>query len=166
MTNAEQKSLSELTQLVKDLRTQNADFKQAMEIKVANLEKQVEQKHLPFSLESEVVKAAQNSITTALAAAMTGYNSPLVKYASNVVSKYQNALESLFDEAVKDGIQTDEFKARVREVLISKIAKTMISGVDGSIDKTINLMKQDAVFRSRLTLAVNNLVEEFLEQSN
>jgi hypothetical protein len=164
MTTKEQQTVDQLYRVITDQRESFKEFRQAMELKAASLEKQVEQKHMPLSLETEVVNAAQNAITTALASAMTGYASPLVKYATNVVSKYQGSLEAIFDEAVREGISTDEFKVRVREVMISKIAKTMISGVDGSIDKTINLMKQDQVFRSRLTLSVNNLVEEFLAQ--
>jgi hypothetical protein len=162
MTNKEQQTVDQLYGLVRELKASNDQFKVAMDAKVSLLEKQLEQKHFPLSLETEVVKAAQNAISTALASAMTGYNSPLTKYATNVVAKYQNSLEAIFDDAVREGINTDEFKVRVREVMLSKIAKTMISGVDGSIDKTINLMKQDAVFRSRLTLAVNALVEEFI----
>lgn len=164
MTTKEQQTVDQLYKIITEQRAGFQEFKQAMELKVASLEKQVEQKHIPLSLETEVVNAAQNAITTALSAAMTGYGSPLTKYATNVVAKYQNSLEAIFDDAVREGIKTDEFKARVREVMITKIAKTMISGVDGSIDKTINLMKQDQVFRSRLTLSVNALVEEFLAQ--
>jgi hypothetical protein len=165
MTTKEQQTVDQLCKIIADQREGFKEFKEAMELKISSLEKQVEQKHMPLSLETEVVKVAQNAITTALTSAMTGYGSPLVKYATNVVAKYQSSLEAIFDNAVREGINTDEFKSRVREVLISKIAKTMISGVDGSIDKTINLMKQDQVFRSRLTLSVNTLVEEFLGQS-
>lgn len=164
MTTKEQQTVDQLCKIITDQRAGFQEFKQAMELKLASLEKQVEQKHMPLSLETEVVNAAQNAITTALATAMTGYGSPLTKYATNVVAKYQNSLEAIFDDAVREGIKTDEFKARVRDVMITKIAKTMISGVDGSIDKTINLMKQDQVFRSRLTLSINTLVEEFLAQ--
>lgn len=42
----------------------------------------------------------------------------------------------------------------------------MISGIDGSVDRVINKMKQDSVFRSRLTLSVNGLVNEFLKEQN
>lgn len=162
MTTKEQQTVDQLHAIMRELRDSNNQFKSAMEAKVSALEKQVEQKHLPLSLETEVINAAQSSIAQALATAMTGYNSPLIKFATNVVNKYQSTLESLFDEAVKEGIQTEEFKIRVREVMISKIAKTMIAGVDGSIDKTIHQMKQDPIFRSRLTLAVNGLVDEFV----
>lgn len=164
MTTKEQQTIDSLHKLVFDLRAENAGFKDSVTRLVAGLSEKVDQKHVPIHLENDIVAAVQTSITTALNTALTGYQSPLVKYAANVVNRYQTQIEAIFDDAVKQGIGTEEFKARVREVLLNKIAKTMISGVDGSIDKTINLMKQDQVFRSRLTLSVNQLVEEFLEK--
>lgn len=117
-----------------------------------------------LALEHEVSKAVHSSIEKAFTDALGGYNSPLQKYAINVVAKYQTNIESVIDDVVCEAIKTEEFKQRVREVLLHKIAKTMISGIDGSVDKTINAMKQDAIFRSRLTLSVNTLVEEFLKK--
>jgi transposase-like protein len=162
MTNQEQKTVNDLYKIASDLKDSNAKLRDEVEQRVKAVESKVDQKHLPLSMEGEVVNAVHASISKAFNDALSGYNSPLQKYALNVVAKYQTSIESVFDDVVKEAIKTDEFKQRVREVLIHKIAKTMISGIDGSVDKTINQMKQDAVFRSRLTLSVNNLVNEFL----
>ena len=131
-------------------------------MRIKSIDNKVEQKHIPLSLETECLNAVHASVSKAFTDALGGYNSPLQKYALNVVQKYQSSIEGVFDEVVKEAIKTDSFRERVREVLLHKIAKTMISGIDGSVDKTINQMKQDAIFRSRLTLCVNNLVEEFI----
>ena len=162
MTTTEQKTVNDLYKIASDLRESNKLLRDEVEQRLKGVETKVEQKHIPLSLEDEVTKAVHSSITKAFNDALGGYNSPLQKYALNVVSKYQASIESVFDEVVKEAIQTDEFKQRVREVLLHKIAKTMISGIDGSVDKTVNQMKQDSVFRSRLTLAVNGLVDEFI----
>lgn len=162
MTEQEKRQVSSLVELVDRLTKQNDIYRDLLTKKVDSLEKKVEEKHIPVQLEDEIMKAADAAISKALSEAMTGYNSPLTKYAHNVVQKYQTQIESIFDQVVGEAIRTDEFKVRVREVMLNKIAKTMISGIDGSIDKTINLMKQDAIFRSRLTLSVNGLVDEFL----
>lgn len=164
MTEQEKRQVSSLVDAVDRLVKANEIYRQLLTDKVNSLEKKVEEKHLPITLEHEVLAAVQASIFKALSESMTGYSSPLVKYAQNVVQKYQTEIEGTFDDVVKEAIRTDDFKIRVREVLLNKIAKTMISGVDGSIDKTINLMKQDAIFRSRLTLSVNSLVDEFLQK--
>ncbi len=162
MTKSEEKTIQSLHEVLAGIRKENADFRETLSSRVNGLQEQVEKKHVPINLENEIMEAVDKSLSKALAEAMTGYNSPLVKYAHNVVQKYQTQIEGIFADVVSEAIQTDDFKQRVREVLLNKIAKTMIAGVDGSIDKTINLMKQDAIFRSRLTLSVNTLVDEFL----
>jgi Fe2+ transport system protein B len=164
MTTQEQKTVNDLYKIASDLRDSNIKLRDEVEQRIKSVESRVEQKHIPLTLEDEVQKAVYSSIQKAFNDALGGYNSPLQKYALNVVAKYQTSIESVFDDVVKEAIKTDEFKQRVREVLLHKIAKTMISGIDGSVDKTINQMKQDAVFRSRLTLSVNTLVNEFLQK--
>lgn len=164
MTFKEEQAWKEVREIASNLRESFNTLKEQNEVRYKNMEFQVQQKHLPLSLEIEVQNAVHAAVTKAFTDALGGYNSPLQKYALNVVAKYQSSIESVFDEVVKEAIKTDEFKQRVREVLLHKIAKTMISGIDGSVDKTINQMKQDAVFRSRLTLSVNTLVDEFLNK--
>jgi len=165
MTTKEEQTINKLLQAVSDLRSDNLKFRESTEKIVQELSAKVDKKHMPLYLEQEVVATAQRTMAEALSKVLTdSYNSPLKKYADNVVSKYQGDIEAIFDQVVSEGLKTDEFKVRVREILLHKIAKTMSAGVDGSIDKTVNAMKQDAVFRSRLTLAINGLVEEFLSK--
>ena len=163
MTTKEQQTIDNLYQLVRDLKTENQKFRDDVTKQVESISTKVEQKQLPLNLENEVIFSVQNAVSKSLSDALSNsYNSPLVKYAHNVVARYQTQIEAIFDKVVEEGIASDEFKQRVREVLLHKIAKTVTSGIDGSIDKTVNLMKQDPIFRSRLTLAVNGLVDEFL----
>lgn len=165
MTTAEQKSIEQVRDLIRDLKEANRVYIENVDKQIQLISNKVEQKHLPLNLENEVVLTVQKSLSEGLAKALTGYNSPLEQYAKNVVSKYQADIEKLFNEVVEAGINSDEFKLKVREVLLHKIAKTVTSGIDGSIDKTVNLMKQDSIFRSKLTLSVNGLVAEFLNQN-
>lgn len=165
MTNAEQKNINEVYSLMNKIREENIKFREDVTSQITTTNKQVAEKHIPIVLETEITNAINTSITKVLSEALSGYGSPLTKYAQNVVQKHQVQIEGIFDDVVQQAISTDEFKLRVRETLLNKIAKVMISGVDGSIDKTVNLMKQDAIFRSRLTLSVNTLVDEFLNKS-
>jgi Fe2+ transport system protein B len=162
MTSKEQQSIDSLHKAIQEFKNANDKFREDVKVLVEGMNKKVDEKHLPLSLEKQVHVSIEAALSKSLSDAMSGYNSPLLKYAHNVVAKYQTQIEKVFDEVVQEGIASAEFKERVREVLLHKIAKTIISGIDGSVDKTINLMKQDQVFRGRLTLAVNDLVQEFL----
>jgi len=160
MTAKEEKGLQNLQNLLEQIRKENQEFKEQINLKVA----EVNQKNIQFTFEADIIQSVQQSITKSLGDFLGGYNSPLSQYAKNIVVKYQADIEATFDSIVSEAIKTDEFKTRVREVLLHKIAKTVTSGIDGSIDKTVNLMKQNQVFRSKLTLAINEITNEFLKQ--
>jgi len=160
MNTKEQKTIEDLFELIKQLKIQNEN----LNLKFQNLEKQVEQNHLPLNLEKQIEHSLNDVLIESFKKSLTGYNSPLDKYANNIISKYQNSIESTFDKIVSEGINTNEFQIVCKEELLKKIAKTIISGIDGSVDKVINQIKQDSVFRSKLTLFVNNLVSEFIDK--
>ncbi len=164
MTTSEQKTIDALFKLVSDIRAENTVFKTEISVLVQSMNKKVDEKREPLNLEMEVFRTLETSMQEAFKKVMIDtYNSPLKKYAENIMAKYQTEIESVFNDIVSEGIKTPEFKDSVRHTFLNKLAKTVVSGIDGSVDKTVNLMKQDQVFRSKLTLAVNNLVTEFLK---
>lgn len=164
MTSEERKLFAELRETIRELRESNAEFKEGMVARLEATEKKVEQKHVPLVLEDKIVEAVEANISKALADSLTGYQSPLHQYALNVIKRYQDEIETIFNEVVAEGIKSPDFKQRVREVLLHKIAKTVSQGIDGTVDKTVNLMKQDQVFRSKLTLAINTVVGEYIHE--
>jgi len=165
MTLQEQKTIDSLNKSINQLREDNLKFKDDITQLIKVINKKVDEKREPLSLEKEVIYSLNDSLKIAFQKALSdSYNSPLKKYADNIVIKHQVAIEKIFDTIVTEGISTYEFKESVRITFLNKLSKTVVSGIDGSLEKTINLMKQDSIFRSRLTLAVNTLVEEFINQ--
>ena len=59
-------------------------------------------------------------------------------------------------------IRKDEFKQAIVSAFSHKVARSIISNNDGLFDKVSNELKQDAVFKSRMALAVANVVNECL----
>jgi hypothetical protein len=57
----------------------------------------------------------------------------------------------------------DDFKQAIVSGFSHKVARTIISNNDGLFDKVSNDLKQDAIFKSRMSLAVSNVVEECLK---
>ena len=114
MTTQEQKTVNDLYKIASDLRDANNKLRDEVEQRLKSVEGRVEQKHIPLVLENEIQKAVHSSIQKSLTDALGGYNSPLTKYALNVVAKYQTSIEGVFDEVVKEAIKTDEFRQRVR----------------------------------------------------
>ena len=163
MTTKEQQTIDNLFKAVQDLRTENAKFRDDVKLQVESINTKTEKKHLPIYLEQDILKSAQLSIDTAIKKVLQDdYNSPLKKLIISVVDENSTELRALISDSFTQVIRKDEFKQAIVSAFSHKVARSIISNNDGLFDKVSNELKQDAVFKSRLALAVANVVNECL----
>lgn len=115
-------------------------------------------------LEKEVLRVAQESVSTSIKEALSKYDSPLIKLVKQVVDENSTELKSLISSSFQTVIRTDEFKQSILSAFSHKVARTIISNNDGLFDKVSNELKQDSVFKAKMALAVSNVVEECLTE--
>lgn len=166
MTTNEQKIINQLHGLVSDIRTENQTFKDSVMQLINNATDKVEKKHLPIYLEKDILQVVQQSINDSIKAVLTGYSSPLNKLITEVVNENSVELKSLISDSFTKVIRTDEFKQSIVSAFSHKVARSIISNNDGLFDKVSNELKQDAIFKSKMSLAVSNVVEECLTQKS
>lgn len=163
MTAKEQKLIEETNAMIRNLTESNRQFATKVEEKVANLEKRIEKSHTPANLEGDIIKVAQESVAKAIESALTGYGSPLTKLVLEVVEGNRTFLKAIISESFDTVIKTDQFKASIVAAFSHKVARCIISNNDGLFDKVSNELKQDAVFKAKMSLAVSKVVEECLK---
>lgn len=95
---------------------------------------------------------------------LTGYNSPMTALAKSVVDENAKELRAIISDSFKMVIATEDFKQSIVSAFSHKVARTIISNNDGLFDKVSNELKQDAVFKAKMSLAVSNVVEECLRE--
>jgi predicted oxidoreductase (fatty acid repression mutant protein) len=115
-------------------------------------------------LEQDILRTAQTSIAKAIADTLGGYNSPLTKLIISVVDENAKELRAIISDSFTQVIRTDDFKKSIVNAFSHKVSRTIISNNDGLFDKVSNDLKQDAVFKAKLSLAVANVVEECLTE--
>jgi len=160
MTNAEQKTVDQLYKLMSDMRTENATFKSEVQQLVDNMNKKVDAKHMPIQLEMNILSDVQRAMDKAIVDTLSGYNSPLTGLIKSVVDSRSGTLREIISSAFDAVISTHEFKQSIVNAFSHKVAKTIISNNDGLFDKVSNELKQDAIFKSKMQLAVSNVVNE------
>ena len=163
MTAKELKLMEETNAMLRNLTESNRQFAAKVDQKVADLEKVVEKKHIPTNLEGEILKATQQSVAKAIESSLTGYGSPLIKLVLEVVEENRAFLKSIISESFDAVIKTSEFKASIVAAFSHKVARSIISNNDGLFEKVSNELKQDAVFKAKMSLAVSRVVEECLK---
>lgn len=166
MTTKEEQAIKELVQLVRDLKTENQKFREDIKLQVDTINSKTEKKHLPIYLEQDILTTAQQAVGNSIKEVMTKYDSPMNRLVKTVVEENSVELKSLISDSFTKVIRLDEFKQAIVNAFSHKVARTIISNNDGLFDKVSNDLKQDAIFKSKMALAVANVVEECLREKN
>lgn len=167
MTLKEQQTIDNLYKAVQDLRTENQKFREDVKLQVESINSKTDKKHMPIYLEQDILQAAQQAINESVVKALTtGYDSPMVKLVKSVVDENSSELRKLISDSFTEVIRKDDFKQAIINAFSHKVARTIISNNDGLFDKVSNELKQDAVFKSKMALAVANVVDECLVERN
>jgi hypothetical protein len=164
MTDKEQKTIDQLYKLVADIKLENKVLTQEIAKVIDSMNEKVEKKHMPITLEQDILSTVQASMQKAIQESLTQYNSPLVKLVTEVVNANSKELKEIIASSFNEVIKLDDFKSAIKTGFSHKIARTIISNNDGLFDKVSNDLKQDSVFKSKMALAVANVVNECLEE--
>ena len=162
MTTKEQQTVDTLFNAIQELRTENGKFREDVKQQVETINTKTNTKHLPISLENEILKITQTSINDCIQKALLNYESPLVKLVKSVIDENSVELRRIISDSFTQVIGTTEFKQSIVNAFSHKVARTIISNNDGLFDKVSNELKQDSVFKAKMALAVANVVEECL----
>lgn len=162
MNVKEQALLSQIHDLVVEIKSEGKSLKESTAIQIAELNQKVEKKQSPIYLEQDILRSAQVAIADSIKAALGAYNSPMQKLVLEVVTQHNSEIKILINDAFTSVIRTDEFKKSIVNAFSHKVARSIISNNDGLFDKVSNDLKQDAIFKSKMAIAVSNVVEECL----
>lgn len=162
MTKKEEEIINELLRTVRELKAENAKYREDVTSQISAINLKVNKAHEPIAFESDILKVTQHAINESISKVLTGYDSPLLKLVKSVVDEYSPELRKIISESFGEVISLDEFKQSIVNAFSHKVARTIISNNDGLFDKVSNELKQDAIFKSKMSLAVSNVVEECL----
>lgn len=165
MTRDEQKSVDSLTNLLSEIKKSNSEYRDRIDEKLEKLNKKVEHKHIPVDLNNEILKISQVAIGEAVKTVLTKYDSPLIKLVENVINENNAYLRQIISDSFSEVIRTEDFKNSILQAFAHKVSRSIVSQNDSLFSKVVNDLKQDATFRSKMTLAVSRVVEECISRA-
>ena len=164
MTDKEQKTIDTLLKLVQDLKTENQKFRDDVKLQVESINSKTDKKLFPVTMEKDILSVCQSSIEKSIGTVLTAYDSPLIKLVKSVIEGNSNELRTIISDSFNQVIKTEEFKQSIVNAFSHKVARTIISNNDGLFEKVSNELKQDAVFKAKMSLAVSNVINECLKE--
>ena len=160
-TIKEEKVIEQLLQTVKELKEDNAKFKQSVSDYILAVNTKVNNKHLPINFEAQILEATKMSIADSIQKALVGgYNNPLHKLIEGVINEHSKELKDIVTRAFDSAIKTEDFESSIKDAFLHKISRLMISANDGMVEKITNELRQDAVFRAKMVTAIAQIIED------
>lgn len=154
------KLMQELNETISSMHKANTEFRESIKKEIDELKERVEKKHVPVSLEQSIVNQANDSIAQAIGRALTDYNSPLKQLVKEVIDKHHEQFQQTFEKVILEAMHVAPFRDDFKEVINKKITREIISSGEGIVEKVSSNLKQDASFKAKVTVALNDLVEE------
>ena len=160
------KKNEELEKLTKELAAAKQEFQaetDALVLAINQTKAEIYKAKSPANMESDILVAAQEAIAKSIKEVLSGYNSPLAKLTLEVINSHSSELKQIINDSFSSVIKTEDFKRSIIDAFSHKVSRTIISNNDGLFDKVSNELKQDSVFKAKMSIAVANVVEECLK---
>lgn len=113
-----------------------------------------------MDFEREILNGLNGGIQKAIESQLSGYNSPLAKMVSEVMEKNRGSIMGKMNAAFSYVVENPEFEATLKDEFNRKVAKSLLSGLEGTVEKAATAFKQDPTIRSRMILAIQAIIEK------
>lgn len=115
----------------------------------------------------EILNIARDSIVKAMVERFTsGYNSPLSKIIDECVSENYAELKTSVNDMLLGSIHTEAFKKTLKEEFIHKVAKNLVSNLEGAVARAVDTIKQDPIIKSKMIIALENIINDHTNGHN
>lgn len=110
--------------------------------------------------EDKFLKAAEYAIYESIQKMLANdYRGPVFEAVKSVGEKHQDKLEKIVETAYLSVLDSKSFEASVIRAMNDKLARNLVSGLGGEIEKRVNELKADPTTRAKITLAISEIVK-------
>tara|TARA_R110002049_G_scaffold225946_7_gene397920 strand:+ start:2238 stop:2594 length:357 start_codon:yes stop_codon:yes gene_type:complete len=113
-------------------------------------------------MNAELLGQVEKALEKCIVDSMSSYNSPLNLAVKDALSDHKDQLHLMASESVSELVNSYDFKDLMQSEIKRKLAKVLISQYGGEIEKTVAKLKQDPTSRAKMTLAIDNVMDELI----
>ena len=116
------------------------------------------------TIERKIENVIDAAVLQGVNSFLSGYNSPLHPIINTVIDKNKGAIQTKMESYLTHIIADEEFDRVAGEQIKKMAAKLLVAKFNGEMEKRINDLRSDSAFRAKMTIAIDDLVKEHLEQ--
>ena len=109
-------------------------------------------------------EAIGHAIRKGVAEVLNGHNSPLKSVVEDACKVNNEGIRAMLYKAVQQYTLDDAMQLEMNESVKKKLGALLVSKFGGELEKSVNELKADPTTRARITLAINQIVEDQLKK--
>ena len=113
-----------------------------------------------MNIEQQVLDTIKKGLSEVIITKLSGHKSPIDEVINTVFESERGEIIDVLKTTFREVIGSDEFRATIKEEFQRKVAKNLVGMLEGQVQSAANALKQDATMKSRMILAIENIVNE------
>ena len=110
-------------------------------------------------LEKQVLEQTRKAVGESIVKELVGYNKPLTKIVDTVIENNKSTLTELVNSLFVSSINSTDLKETIKKEFDHKLARTIVSQLQGSIDKASSEIKANPTTKAKMVLAIENVLD-------
>lgn len=110
-------------------------------------------------MEQKILEAVKAALADGIQKHLGMFNGPLNTLIGDVVARHKDSLRELLDDAFRKALSIEELRDEIRTAYARKVAKVLIQGMEGEVEKRIKEFRHNPEFNARLVILVSDLVK-------
>lgn len=111
------------------------------------------------NIEHLVTDAFRAGLQKMLEQQIGSYNNPVAKIAEQILAAHADQIRVLLEDAVSNALSSKVLKSDLREAFGHKVAKLLVSKLEGEVEKRVNDIRSDPIMRAKMLLAIEQVVK-------
>lgn len=111
------------------------------------------------TIEQVILKAVHEGIGDAVRSRITQYANPLNAQIDSVIAGQGDVIKALVNGAFAEAL-SGELRAGLQTALAHKLARVLVSKMEGEIEKRVNDLRSNPSTRAAITLAIESAIQK------
>jgi hypothetical protein len=112
-----------------------------------------------MDFEKSILDNLNDGIARVVKEKLGGYDSPLIKMVEQVADGHRQEILSKLNDAFKSCLENPNFEKVLKEEFNRKVAKILLSSLEGSVEKAANVFKSDQTLRAKMIVAIQEILD-------
>lgn len=88
------------------------------------------------------------------------YNRVLLSMVEEAMENQRSQIMEVLDDTLTSVVSNPEFRATVKAEFQHKVAKTLVGKLEGTVEKAVEVYKQNPTLRAKIIIAIENMVKD------